>query len=232
MQLAILDKQSNDEGASQSLRRVAFTHDISKSTLQRRTNGGQSIQEFNASKQKLTPAEEHVLVNFILESANRGFPLDHKAIQHHANAIRESRLGGDCEKCGKAWVSRFLDRHRDTIQTHWSKPLDTQRAKSLNPEAVASWFEIVRKFIVEEGVLPTQLYAMDESGFPPALQGTSRVAGARGTRIQHQQGGANRENVTALVCICADGTSLKPMIIYKGKNFMEKWNGNNLVQAL
>ena len=233
MQSAILDKQlENEHGVSKSLRRVAFAHSISKSTLQRRTKGGQSIQEFNVSKQKLTCAEEQVLVDFILESANRGFPLDHKAIRHHANAIRESRLGEDCEKCKRAWVTRFLNRHRDTLQTHWSKSLDTQRAKCLNPEAVESWFKIVKTFITDKGVLPTHLYAMDESGFPPALQGTCRVVGARGTKIQHQQGGANRENVTALVCICADGTSLKPMIIFKGKNFMEKWNNNNLANAL
>ncbi|KDQ08328.1 hypothetical protein BOTBODRAFT_118813, partial [Botryobasidium botryosum FD-172 SS1] len=61
---------------------------------------------------------------------------------------------------------------------------------------------------------------MDESGFPPADTGTQRVVGARGTKTQHRQGGGDHENVTALVTICADGTALRPMIIYKGKNFI------------
>ncbi|KAJ6577266.1 hypothetical protein B0H19DRAFT_890226, partial [Mycena capillaripes] len=54
-------------------------------------NGGRSISAFNASKQNLTHAEEHVLVDFILESADRGLPLSHKNIQAHADAIIAGR---------------------------------------------------------------------------------------------------------------------------------------------
>ncbi|KIJ34366.1 hypothetical protein M422DRAFT_137152, partial [Sphaerobolus stellatus SS14] len=39
-----------------------------------------------------------------------------------------------------------------------------------------------------------------------------------GTKTQHKQGSANRENVTALVTICAEGTVLQPTIIFKHKN--------------
>ena len=47
---------------------------------------------------------------------------------------------------------------------------------------------------------------MDESGFPPSDQGTTRVIGRRGTRVQHKQGAADHENVTTIVTICADGS--------------------------
>ncbi|RXW20847.1 hypothetical protein EST38_g5024 [Candolleomyces aberdarensis] len=50
--------------------------------------------------------------------------------------------------------------------------------------------------------------------------------------MQHKQGGANCENVTALVTICADGSVLQPMIIYKGKNIMKKWGENNVLKAM
>ncbi|KIL62014.1 hypothetical protein M378DRAFT_81767, partial [Amanita muscaria Koide BX008] len=72
---------------------------------------------------------------------------------------------------------------------------------------------------------------MDESGFPPGHQGKERVVGRRGTKTQHKQGGADRENVTALITICADGTALPPMIIFKGQNFMAKWGNNNVAKA-
>lgn len=81
------------------------------------------------------------------------------------------------------------------------------------------------------GIRPEDIYGMDESGFPPALQGTCRVVGARGTKTQHKQGGADRENVTALVTICADGTALEPMISFKGKNLMKRWGDNNIAKA-
>ncbi|KAI5118538.1 hypothetical protein M0805_008479 [Coniferiporia weirii] len=38
---------------------------------------------------------------------------------------------------------------------------------------------------------------MDESGFPPSNQGVERVIGRAGNKLQHKQGGASRENVTA-----------------------------------
>ncbi|THH06321.1 hypothetical protein EW146_g9649 [Bondarzewia mesenterica] len=72
---------------------------------------------------------------------------------------------------------------------------------------------------------------MDESGFTPSDEGRERVIRRRGTKTQHKQGGADHENVTALVTICADGTVLKPSIIYKGKNFMMKWTANNVAGA-
>ncbi|KAJ3884609.1 hypothetical protein GG344DRAFT_60328, partial [Lentinula edodes] len=43
------------------------------------------------------------------------------------------------------------------------------------------------------------------------------VASARGTKTQHQQGGANRVDITSVVTICADGTTLRPTVIYKGQ---------------
>ena len=235
VETALLELRQQDhipEESQRSLRDIANSHGVPKSTLWRRSHGGQSIQNFNATKQKLTPEEEHVLVQFILESADRGFPLNHSTIRSYADAIIKSRMGEDAEGCGQYWIPAFLDRHRNSLQSHWSKPLDTQRAKSLNPEAVRSWFEIVKTSILDAGILPGNIYAMDESGFPPGLLGRGRVVGARGTKIQHQQGSANRENVTALVTICADGTSVMPMIIFKGKNFMEKWNNNNVARIV
>ena len=72
---------------------------------------------------------------------------------------------------------------------------------------------------------------MDKSGFPTGDPRTERVIGRRGTKVQHKQTEGDRENMTVLVTICADGTSLRPTIIFKGKNFMTKWNDNNPLQA-
>ena len=46
-----------------------------------------------------------------------------------------------------------------------------------------------------------------------------------------QRHNTNRENVTAIVTICADGTTLQPTIVFKGKNFMKKWGTNNVAHA-
>lgn len=72
---------------------------------------------------------------------------------------------------------------------------------------------------------------MDESGFPPSNQGWQKVIGRRAAKGQHKQGGADRENVMAIVTICADGTALTPTIIFKGQNIMAKWGENNVSDA-
>ena len=86
---------------------------------------------------------------FMLESAIHGFPVGHCEIKQNTNAILQSKQGPDYEGVGKQWVFNFLTQHYDVLQPHWSQPLDTQRAKSLNPTAVKSWFNIVEKFTVK-----------------------------------------------------------------------------------
>ena len=132
---------------------------------------------------------------------------------------------------GKNWMDWFLVWHHDKLATYWSKPLDTQRAKGLNAEAIADWFTIVKRCIIDKGIIPENIYAMDESGFPPSNQGSQRVIGHKGLKTQHKQGRASRENVTALVTICADSTVLRPCVIFKGDNLYKCWVNNNVAGA-
>lgn len=120
----------------------------------------------------------------------------------------------------------------DVLQTHWSKPLDTQQASCMNPKAKKGWFELVKKFVVNLGIKPENLYGMDESGCPASDQGTRKVVGGCGTKTQHKQGGADRENVTAIITICADGTALHPTIIFKAAQWNPEWRENNVLGAL
>ena len=101
----------------------------------------------------------------------------------------------------------------------------------MNLEAKKQWFLLVEEFVVKLSIRPEDLYAMDETGCPPSDQGTQRVVGSRGVKTQHKQGGADKENVTALVTICADGTALHPTIIFKAKRFNAKWATNNVSKA-
>jgi hypothetical protein len=220
-------------GTQKGVRAIAKEHGIEKcyKTIINRYNNMRSTAEAHEDQQKLTAAEEAVLVDFLMQSADRGFPQSRRNIAQYANLIRNNRLGKDCTQIGDTWVGRFLERHRDGLQMHWSKPLDTQRAQSMNPEAKKKWFELLEEFVVKAGIRPEDLYGMDETGCPPSDQGTERVCGGRGTKTQHKQGGADRENVTAIVTICADGTTLRPTIIFKGQNFMTKWADNNVANA-
>jgi len=207
---------------------------VTKATLASLVKGGKSISEFNAAKRSLHAAEERVLINLLGESADRGFPLTHSQLKKSAEAILAKRPGSSEDKphlLGHNWVARFLDHYSDEIHTYWPKALAMERAQALNPAAVSSWYDLVEEQVVKRGIKKHNIYGMDESGFPSTNDGKQRVIGRKGTKTQHKVGSGNRENVTAIVTICADGTALKPTVIFKGKNFLEKWGANNVSGA-
>ncbi len=171
-------EQEKPEGERAGLRTIAAKYNISPSGLGKRLRGAKSIREHNGTKQLLTEAEERKILELIVISSDWSVPLKNKDIGRYANELLRARTEDPEAKVGKNWVQRFKDRHHKVIGTYWSKALDTQRAKCLNPVAVKDWFEIVKTEIVEAGVLPENIYAMDESGFPPFESGYTACGGA------------------------------------------------------
>jgi hypothetical protein len=136
---------------------------------------------------------------------------------------------------GQNWTHRFTSDHNDRIGAYWSKALDKSRAQAVNPNTRADYFALLNT--VTEGMggddrIPTELnYGVDESGFQKGVGQRERVFGAKGKKIQHQQRSGDRENITVIVTICADGTSTAPAVIFKGEGFQSSWKQNNPANA-
>jgi len=95
-----------------SYTKIAEKFNINRITLSNLEKGKtRPLSEFNASKQKLTPAEEDVLVEAIILASRQGIPCTHGDIREEADAILQSRLGRQSEKVGKRWIDNFLRRH-------------------------------------------------------------------------------------------------------------------------
>lgn len=219
-------------GQHLGLRKIAAMYEgVTIGTLRNRAAGRRSIQEFNQTKHKLTLEDERQLTSLIQLSSNRGILFTREDIRQAVNTLLKKCGGSNYEPAGKQFVQRYLDRHYHELKTYQSKHLDTQRADSLNPTAVREWFNIIENEIVKKQIAPELVYGMDESGFPPANDKSFTVIGGLGKKIQPRRGGGSRENVTALVTICADGTSLKPLVIFKGRYLMSKWTENNISDA-
>lgn len=104
--------------ARRGLCTIAKLHGVDHNTLARAVNGKRSINNANAMKQKLTMAEECVLVDFILKFADHEFPLTHQSIKHYANAILQKRIGPTYQPVRKNWIHAFLDQNQQNLQTH------------------------------------------------------------------------------------------------------------------
>ena len=117
-----------------------------------------------------------------------------------------------------SWVTRFLHRHHDTLLTAWSTPMESVRHKADSSEKYNQYFTLLHQKMAEHEVLPENTYNMDEKGFMigvilRAKRCFDRVLYERKQNKQSQHDG-NREWVTVLATICADGSTLPPGIIF------------------
>ncbi|KAH9165071.1 hypothetical protein EDB89DRAFT_1911699 [Lactarius sanguifluus] len=88
---------------------------LDHNTLARLSNGGRSLTEANREKSWLTSEEQEIIVQFVIESARRGFPLSPKCLWEHTEYILRARLGDKFPEdgLGKNWPSRFIRKHYD-----------------------------------------------------------------------------------------------------------------------
>lgn len=172
-------KSRKEEGEVVSYAGVATEFGVNECTLRRRVlSVGRPISEFNATKQKLSPAEETDLVKSILKASHHGFPPTHHQIAMEADSIQSTCIGRSYQPVGKQWVNEFLRRHNAVIKTHWSTPLSTIRAQSANPRAIHNFLTIlVKREVVEKNVPPELLYQIDETSAPQQLGIKFRVVG-------------------------------------------------------
>jgi len=67
------------------------------------------------------------VLDFILELALRGWPLNKQRTREHVNKICQARLGDEFPEdgVGECWVDRFLNRYQDLIRMYRAHPLES-----------------------------------------------------------------------------------------------------------
>jgi len=149
-----------------SLQLVACNNHVSSSTLSQHFNGMQTAAAYFKSCQKITPVEEDVLANMILELADCGFPPTQDQVTEMSNLLLQTQYGPEYQPLGIHWVDQFLNRKWKVLTRHWSKPLDNLHANGLHLENVTDQFSnFIKTFIVNAGIDLQNIYGMDETGF-------------------------------------------------------------------
>lgn len=206
---------------------------LSHTTMARLLVGGRTLQQANATKSHLTNGETEIILNFITECGNRGFPLSHRRLKEHVEKVLRARLEDSfrVEGLGHNWTHRFVQKHSARIKTSWATSLEEKRGQGANPHANEAWWKLLGETLKEYNIKPENIYGVDEVGIQAQGGERERVIGARKKAPQYQQRGGTRENITVLVTICADGTSQAPAVIFKGSAFQVKWKQNNPLNA-
>jgi Tc5 transposase DNA-binding domain/helix-turn-helix, Psq domain len=113
----LLAKQAFQKNQVSSVSKAANLYDIPRTSLQERLNGRLPLSASNSQKRKLSPSEEHALIQWILDLDRRGFPPQIINVRRMADLLLSARGQNPPPKpVGKNWVSRFIN-NQPELQT-------------------------------------------------------------------------------------------------------------------
>ena len=95
-------------------------------------------------------------------------------------------------------------------------------------ETLDAWFDAVEAAITKYEVLQSNIYNMDETGFAIGSMESTRVIIDSSTRTHWQTHPSRQEWVSVVECIGADGTAIRPLVIFKGQEVSSNWVPDNL----
>lgn len=202
-----------------SFREAAKAFNVDRTTLARRFNGGKNRTEAHVAQKALSEGAEIALVEWICEQGRRGIPLHASAVAQHASAISGTKVGEN-------WVNRFRTRHPE-LKAKWTTGLEKCRAQSLNPAAVSGFYDVLHELVGEYSIPEENIYNMDEKGIQLGIGKKVRALVDRDQKVVHQVEDGNRELVTVIKCVSADGTSIPPSVVYQGARRDLEWGRDN-----
>jgi hypothetical protein len=223
MEEAIAALESLSEGEHFTYQEIADRYGVNRSTLSRRYRGVQrSMNEYAVSKQLLSPNQEEELVNYIIGLTERGLPPTKEMIQSFARTVVKKEVG-------EGWILRFVERNKDALISKWTTGMDRNRHQADSEHNYSLYFDLLEFKMNEYSILPENTYNMDEKGFMIGRIGRSKRIFSKALwdrkQVTSSLQDGNREWISVLACICADGSALPPGLIFEGLhgNIRDTW---------
>jgi transposase len=149
---------SYNNGKHASILKAAEFFCIPYHTLRNRIKGYHaSHEEAGIKRQKLTPAQEEVLAEWVRWKATEADPLKPKQVLAEAQLI-----GGLKNQPTMKWLRAFIERHH--LQLGRPSGLDPKRASSFNKPAITGFFKEYKGLLEAKGYKAVNTYNMDEKG--------------------------------------------------------------------
>lgn len=206
-----------------SISHAAAQFGVSRFIIARRLKGISDRRTAHQHQQNLSPSQETVLVEWAKSLGRRSIPLTRFTLREKAEMITGHALGD-------TWFRKFLCRNPG-VKLLWTTPLESCRAQALNRSTVDGYFNLLSHIIRQYNISPANIYNMDEKGLQLGIGSRARVLVDRNQKSVQKVEDGNKELVTVIECICADGTALKPLFIMKGKRTSPSWSADNPLHA-
>ena len=204
--------------------------EINASTVNRRRRGHLSRSTARIQQQLLSAEEERTIIKWIQQVSQSGYPVSYNLLRQIVFEVRSCRVASSTPKhnfveekpIGRDWIPRFIQRHLD-IKSAVGRRIETNRMAAITKETLNAWFDAVEQTVVKFNIDQRNIYNMDETGFAIGTMQSTRVIVDATIRTQWQANPGRQEWLTVVECICADGTVIKPFVIFKGENVDSRW---------
>ena len=124
---------------------------------------------------------------------------------------------------GKEWIARFIKRHK-TLQVQFGRRIESQRMDGATEPVIQAWFDAYKEVVKELGIEEKNTYNMDESGYSIGTLESTCIIVDSTCRTRYQAHASRQEWISAVECICADGSdNVPPFLIFKGQNIQRSW---------
>ncbi|KJZ68702.1 hypothetical protein HIM_11903 [Hirsutella minnesotensis 3608] len=207
-----------------SIRSVAKKFGIGHTTLRYRLQRQTSKIPRTAPNKKLSVAEEKAICRYIDRLDSINLAVRPEFIVDAANAILRAKAPAakrdDPPTVGVHWATRFFRRHNYSKQRQ--KTLNADRAASEDFDRVVQYFQKLQKIIEEAGVVPEDIWNMDETGFRIGV-GKDQLIVTKRKRSHYFSIPENRESATLIEAISAGGRYTPAFILLAGQNHMAHW---------
>ena len=153
----------------------------------------------------------------------RNIPLHHTAVAAHAKAISELEVG-------EAWVRRFRTWHPD-LKAKWTTGQEKCRAGAFNKPTVTELYNTFEELKAQYNIKAKNTHNMDEKGCQLGVGGRIKALIDINQKDAQKIEDGNRELITIIECVCADGTMIRPNVVFQGKRHNMEWGRVNPCDA-
>ena len=167
---SVIDAVRN--GSSQA--EAARQFDVPPSTLSERLHGATSKGESKPSACRLSPMQEKLLFDWILNEEGAGGAPSKAEMTRIAQEILAQ--DGVFKLLGHRWVDRFIARH-DPVKTKQRYLLEVARKRGSTKAAYEDFFERLCHQITTKNIGPLHITNMDEHGIQELETNTGTVIG-------------------------------------------------------
>ena len=209
---------------------AAWPSEPCRSTLWRRTQCKPSRKNKAAKQQDLSPCEKNALVDYVLRTSERGYPLPVKFLRFVALVIARQRSSAfrtpsvdDITRLPvKNQPQDFYKRHPELTALR-VKALDWAQHDHNVYNKVTQWFSVIGKELHDPVIVSENVHNMDVTSVLLSVLSSLKILVGKEDVINYRGTAVTRTLIIAIEFISADGRCLFPPIVWPTSTYRSTW---------